>query len=91
MPSEDFDHFTDDDMQAVAQIIGRILLRLPLVAQAARHKRPVDTLLDYMDVDDGESAHVRAAKLYLKDLLGRGARTDNICAQWFGKQKGEST
>lgn len=63
--------------------IGSIFFNAPAAAALARHKRPLNTVKDYLDISPGDDLALNLAKEYTKDILT--LTTDLLARKWFGK------
>lgn len=69
------------ERDALAFRLGELLLALPKVSAYAGHKRPFNTLRDYVDVDAmGDPVSCKAAE-YLKDIST--LTTARMLCKWF--------
>jgi len=76
-----FDELDSDTIVDIECAIGRMVLRLPLIARHLGHKNPLSTLMDYVKppTDDGVTYE---ATTFLKDLLTM--KTPELIAKWYG-------
>lgn len=66
--------------------LGGMVWRTPATAAFARHKRPLNTVKDYLDIYPKDSPALKLAKEFWRDLAGRGNMTTNeLCLKWYGK------
>ncbi len=63
--------------------LGSLVFNTVPAAAFARHKCPLDTVRDYLDVPKNPSTAL-AVEFY-KDLLGRHATTEKLSETWFGQ------
>lgn len=75
--------FTSEEMGVFRSILGGLAFSIPGAAKLARHKRPMSTVRDYLDIQPKDDKITKAAKEYLKDLARMN--TDELWGKWDGK------
>ncbi len=82
-PNHPLGVLSDQDFSVFIGKIGLIFLNAPAAAALARHKRPLNTMKDYLDISPGKDQAINLAKEYTKDILT--LTTEQLALKWFGK------
>ena len=63
--------------------LGFLVFDMTPMAAFARHKHPISTIADYLDVySPGADPH-ELAKEFLKDICARRLNTEELAKKWF--------
>lgn len=66
--------------------LGYLVFNTPSAAAFARHKGPLNTVADYLDIYKTDEPYVRLAKEYWRDLAyasRRQGNTEKLVEKWF--------
>lgn len=85
MSDDRLDGLSEEEIAAVERSIGRTMLNLPLLARQAGHKRPLNTMRDYVQADPSDKID-RIVTGFLHDLLEKpyGMKTEELLSKWYG-------
>jgi hypothetical protein len=72
-----------EDFEAFYTHLGWLIFKSVPAAAFARHKRPLNTIRDYLDVLDNDPEPIAMAKRFIHDIL-TGKNTDELAESWFG-------
>jgi hypothetical protein len=80
---ERFARMNPATFEKIHELLGLILMRLPIIAHHVGHRNPMSTLFDYVRPGAYEDEATRFAVQFLIDLLSM--KTDAIIQKWYGQ------
>lgn len=75
---------TDDEFDEFIVRLGFLCFRTPAGSAFARHRSPLSTVADYLDIYPDDPKVGRLAATFWKDFCARKLSTDEICLKWYG-------
>lgn len=74
---------SDVSFEVFLNKIGSIFFNAPAAAALARHKKPLNTIKDYLDSNPNDELALNLAKEYVQDVLSMD--TEGLARKWYGK------
>jgi len=87
MTTISIDDFTPEEFNQFRYLIGCMLFKLPAVSVWAGHVKPLDTVRDYLDLEEDRVDKVRvAARRYLVEFSRATTREETmaLAVRWHG-------
>jgi hypothetical protein len=81
---------TEEEFKTFGEAVGWLFVNSVKAAAFARHRWPLKTLQDYLDVYPDDTAPQRLAKEFAKDLATQKMPTDVLALKWFQQTEVES-